>query len=541
MRHLREEIGLGPHTVYLDEEQRLLDQNILMVEILKYRHFQNITYVFSPTEALCVLQSKTREERKHITVVITYHDSSKFQPSYQNYTFDILAHQCAAFMPLRDEVLWEEAKVHDLQILDEVAAELGAWRPITCYLGNKGGCPLKTKRWSVLKRSNSSSGNHVIIVSPGLRSSASRKGKPTCDAGVRAALVRLEKKGLEDYGELVEDRSIEDRKEDDENCQVNKDNSGSKRRHRKKVMIPEEKERKERAANSVGGRNCYQWIHQEFVENLRFEGEFRVFVATKTAEYGTREPYITHMIHTTLHEKTCVIQVGSGLLSSDVTDQYFEKSKLTQEDLRSFVLRTYKALQAKKLVGLDSLRIGARLDIAWHPKKEDFFVNEITRWYNADTFPEMLDAENKDVIVKAWASSFAECFPVRPTPTPTPETLLQENIARSETALARTCQRTTTSIAEEQDPGDLPALQSSQVKVSCKRKAKKVKEREAANSAFLAHTRAEKKRKILRDIKSDNYKDPTPRVAAQKSKKTTMKRELDALNITGLVIDRKRM
>lgn len=147
---------------------------------------------------------------------------------------------------------------------------------------------------------------------------------------------------------------------------------------------------KRRAAQSTG-----QWFHQEFVQGLQQIGEFRVFIVTVSDATVTRgrRGEVIEVVHTfELEDRELVVTVlTSSSIWSGRPDTY---GKVDLEELKGFALYVFGALRNRPdwSTNFESLEIGARIDVGITLVNEScrFFVNEVTRIYEADFFAEWL-------------------------------------------------------------------------------------------------------------------------------------------------------
>ncbi|PSN58591.1 hypothetical protein BS50DRAFT_627157 [Corynespora cassiicola Philippines] len=148
----------------------------------------------------------------------------------------------------------------------------------------------------------------------------------------------------------------------------------------------------------------HHWIHQEYVPSLLEWGEIRVFVVTSGKTTGARVPRIVHAIVT----KWNVARTGSRIHAGEIDETSSFEAGLSYQKLQEFVLETYSDILAMGREEFDSLKVGARFDIGISPEAEQFFVNEITRWYNADYFSSKTLGKPYEKICKLYAQAFYE-------------------------------------------------------------------------------------------------------------------------------------
>jgi hypothetical protein len=161
-------------------------------------------------------------------------------------------------------------------------------------------------------------------------------------------------------------------------------------------------------------RNTERWFHQEFVGDLRRTGEFRVFVVTvnDASAIRGRRGVVVELVHTIeLEDGELVVTVLPSLSAwSRGCDTY---NKVDLHELKGFALHIFHALRDRPdwHANFESLEIGARVDIGV-TKMGDvcrYFVNEITRIYEADFFAEWLSQPGTH-ICRAVATALEEVF-----------------------------------------------------------------------------------------------------------------------------------
>lgn len=166
---------------------------------------------------------------------------------------------------------------------------------------------------------------------------------------------------------------------------------------------------KRRACQSIG-----RWFHQDFVEGLRSGGEFRVIVVTRvdSSALRNRRGVVMEMIHTLeLPDKGLVVTVLHPNLTWQ--DKIQEHNNNDLEELERFALYMFNALRNRSdwSTHYESLEIGVRLDIgvSLSSGERRYFVNEITRIYEADFFAEWL-AQPGTHVCRAVAKAIEEVF-----------------------------------------------------------------------------------------------------------------------------------
>jgi hypothetical protein len=251
--------------------------------------------------------------------------------------------------PSAEELEYSQQKVGDIRALDQIArCAPGRWsfRPVTC--DSTSGCQLVVN--SVLKRTHSCGSEHVIV-------------HPTA-ADLSKHLQCLSRQ-----------RRVSRRQ----------------------------------ACQSVG-----RWFHQEFVAGLRSEGEYRVFIITRndTLALRQRKGVVMEMVHTLeLPDKELVVTVLRP--SSMLRDGPCQHNNNDLTELEEFAIYVFNALRnmADWSTTYQSLEVGVRLDVgvSLASGKRQYFVNEITRIYEADVFAEWL-AQPGTHICKAVSGAIEEVF-----------------------------------------------------------------------------------------------------------------------------------
>lgn len=168
-----------------------------------------------------------------------------------------------------------------------------------------------------------------------------------------------------------------------------------------------------RTSKRQAAQTTERWFHQEYVEGLRNIGEFRVFIVTMKDATGTRgrRGRVIELVHTLeLADRELVVTVlGSG-------SSWRGKSnacKIDPQELREFALYVFDALRSVSdwSTGFESLEVGARVDVGVTiiGGVAQYFVNEVTRIYEADCFAEWL-AQPGTHICRAVSEALAEVF-----------------------------------------------------------------------------------------------------------------------------------
>ena len=130
-----------------------------------------------------------------------------------------------------------------------------------------------------------------------------------------------------------------------------------------------------------------RWFYQENIPSFRDPGEFRIFIVTRDdpSALRRRRGHIVHSILTYFTANEDIVPVA-------LAGPYWEKVQRTFPNLRldalkSFALGIFDALRDREdgREKFESLDVGVRLDIAISPLGA-FFVNEVTRLWDADFF-----------------------------------------------------------------------------------------------------------------------------------------------------------
>jgi len=337
---------LGDGYAFLKRPLAALQQGVMTAEILRHQYPYRIVYKDSPAAALEYLSTLDHAEKQKVLVWLDVHQH--VDPETWTFAYDILTNECGSIYPPREEIVWADFKIYDMQAFDRMAAEDGAYHPLTCYPRTSNHhCCLPKGAMSVLKRSHSCGAGHVKVIAAGRKLGVAWQKLLGYD-GTR-----------KDY---------------------------------------------------------YRWAHQEYVPSLIDFGEFRIFIATRTGQDGMREPYVVSTIHTRWTDARYTVKacdhgkLGHEYLATkvDPQDKWSEYPSLSYEKLVGFALNVYRRLQNSGEKGFQSLTVGGRLDIGIVQDGEQFFVNELTRWYGAHHFALQTQAQPGDKICRAYAKAFAE-------------------------------------------------------------------------------------------------------------------------------------
>jgi hypothetical protein len=168
-----------------------------------------------------------------------------------------------------------------------------------------------------------------------------------------------------------------------------------------------------RTCQSIG-----RWFHQEFVEDLVSRGEFRVFVITRgdVSALRKRRGIVMEIIHTLeLPDKELVVTVLHPNIAWWGKPQGHNSADL--KELEDFALYIFDALRNRPdwSSNYECLEISVRLYIGISPASGcyRYFVNEVTRIYEADFFAEWL-AQPGTHICRAVVEATQEVLMVPP-------------------------------------------------------------------------------------------------------------------------------
>jgi hypothetical protein len=150
------------------------------------------------------------------------------------------------------------------------------------------------------------------------------------------------------------------------------------------------------------------------VAGLRSEGEYRVFIITRndTLALRQRKGLVMEMVHTLeLPDKELVVTVLR--LDYMLRDGPCVYNNNDLKELEDFAMYIFNALRDRSdwSTKYESLEIGVRLDVgvSLASGQRQYFVNEITRIYEADIFAEWL-AQPGTHICKAVSRAMEEVF-----------------------------------------------------------------------------------------------------------------------------------
>ena len=247
--------------------------------------------------------------------------------------------------PKRSEWSWCQQKVGDVRTLDDIARVSNTWRPKTCF--GVGECLLTQPQGGqmVLKRSHSCAGREVKVVA------MTNRDKLLCKAPVAEQTAKRMRRGRYQGARL----------------------------------------------------HKFLYFHQEYVPTFRRTGEFRVWVCggrvvcafrTKDDDNSPGKPMALRQLD-----------------MDDFSDfNWYSPDKGARrrihDELLQFVLDTDRRVRRLRNDKFDSVQIGARYDCGISPDHR-FYVNELTRFTNADTFSGLL-APPHDQIIGPLAKMIAQ-------------------------------------------------------------------------------------------------------------------------------------
>jgi len=260
--------------------------------------------------------------------------------------------------PSQSEHIFQASKLGDCQALDEVAAtspQKYAYRPRACFKHGEArhsmkDCCLAGLNQIVMKRSHSSAGEHVLVID-----------------GDRA-----------------------------EPNQRNNRNLG------------------------------YCWFGQEFEPSFSLFGEFRVFIVAESDREGEETKSIRGRRGTILHTIITEWPQGNdvpGEVYAHAANPYDFRSPYVQPlemtDLHDFALHVYESLRGRSdwETHFETLEVGVRLDIGISTERKKgrgekmFFVNEITRFYDASYFSQQTLGAPHQEVCYAFAEAINAYFP----------------------------------------------------------------------------------------------------------------------------------
>ncbi|EJP69825.1 uncharacterized protein BBA_00694 [Beauveria bassiana ARSEF 2860] len=249
--------------------------------------------------------------------------------------------------PTKSEWSWTLQKVGDIRTLDDLAQGSNTWRPKTCF--GVGECLLTQPQGGkmVLKRSHSCAGREVQVVA------MTKRDKLLCKAPVPDQTAKYKKRGRYQGVQL----------------------------HR------------------------FLYFHQEYVPTFRKTGEFRVWVCggRVVCAFRTKEDE-------NLPGKPMALR---QLDINEYNDfNWYSPDKCTRkqkhDELLQFILDTDSRIRQLRSDRFDTVQIGARYDCGISPDHR-FYVNELTRFANADTFSGLL-APPHDQIIGPLAKMIAQKF-----------------------------------------------------------------------------------------------------------------------------------
>lgn len=120
-----------------------------------------------------------------------------------------------------------------------------------------------------------------------------------------------------------------------------------------------------------------------------------------------RRGRVIRILHTTAPTN------AKGLLAGKAEPYHFSRRGITSNEMKRFALDVFEKLRKLGKREFESLEVGVRLDVGVHMRgvKSCPSVNEITRWYCADQFDDMVSEEsglNQLHLTRSFASAFVE-------------------------------------------------------------------------------------------------------------------------------------
>jgi hypothetical protein len=112
---------------------------------------------------------------------------------------------------------------------------------------------------------------------------------------------------------------------------------------------------------------------------------------------------VAHTVNSTTNNDTMYVERATNATFTRIN------CGLCLDDLKHFAMNTFNSLRARHdwEKSFESLEVGVRLDIAITPNiPRSFFVNEITRWYEAAFFSDDIMAEPKYTPCEEFAKAF---------------------------------------------------------------------------------------------------------------------------------------
>ncbi|OAA71129.1 hypothetical protein LEL_09720 [Akanthomyces lecanii RCEF 1005] len=341
---------LGPHFLEFDDDKvrnvAYVHQSVLMMLFVAHLSSATIEFYNWELEKHAFMHEALASHQDQVLLFIS--DTSCDETAEDLYSAtDYLEAVRANFQvyPKKSEWSWSLQKVGDIRILDDAAQESNTWRPKTCF--GMGECSLTQPQdgHMVLKRSHSCAGREVKVVA------MTKRDKLLCKVSVSAQAARQLKRGRK------------------QNSQAHK----------------------------------FLYFHQEYVPTFRRTGEFRVWVCNGrvVCSFRTKDDE-------TLPGKPMALR---QLDTNDYSDfNWYSSDKSTRkqkhDELLQFILDTDSRIRQLESDRFDTVQIGARYDCGISPDHR-FYVNELTRFSNADTFSGLL-APPHDQIIGALAKIIAE-------------------------------------------------------------------------------------------------------------------------------------
>jgi hypothetical protein len=348
VKHIRAQLGNTSKYAHSGCSIRALHQIIAMTEILRHQYPFTITYLRSVDAALTLLAKMSHAEKRQVIVWLDV--VQNVHPYTWLHAYDALTNECGMLYPPREEIVWADFKIYDMQTFDRIAHAEETFRPRTCYPGAQDACLLPNKCRSVFKRSHSCGCDHLLMLKATARGLPRCQHKPPIDHDDSLSELGYYRWFHQEYvASLVTFGEF-------------------------RVFIATQASEEGRIAPYVVHAIRTKWFvlgQEEYPDPYRIGDRYRAVEVT----LGMRWP---------------------------------EYPWLSYETLTQYALHTYRQLQASGDIGFLSLNVGGRLDIGVSPDSKGFFVNELTRWYGAHQFAMGTQHPSYDKISRAYSKAFAE-------------------------------------------------------------------------------------------------------------------------------------
>ncbi|KAF2677511.1 hypothetical protein K458DRAFT_423772 [Lentithecium fluviatile CBS 122367] len=175
IKRLHSLLGDAYATTDAQERTHHVHQGVVIMETLRIDYGYEVRYARTVREA----EIHLRDLGANGIVLFVHATTIIPQEQYIN-ADELLMDKCTWMLPTREELMWAQAKVYDVEVLDKIAAKAGAFRPRTCIVDDSVACPIGTQE-SVLKQSHSCASVGVHIRSKGPAPAC--KALPDIDSG----------------------------------------------------------------------------------------------------------------------------------------------------------------------------------------------------------------------------------------------------------------------------------------------------------------------------------------------------------------------